>query len=163
MAKRFTDTEKWGDPWFRNLLREYQIFWIYLLDSCDSAGVWKVDFEMAEFCLKATINPKEIQKAFEDRIISFDGGARWFVPRFISFQYGTLDDNCRPHRSVLNLLKTYKIERYLKGIDTLKDKTKTITRQRHTDKTCKDCHRSFPNEATFKSHLAVCKETKVHA
>lgn len=135
MAKRFTDTEKWGDPWFRNLLREYQIFWIYLLDQCDAAGVWKVDFEQAEFFLKQNLNDKELITVFKDRIIIFDEGNRWFIPKFITFQYGHLDANCRPHKSVLNLLSTYKLERYLKGMDTLKDKDKTKTIQDKTKTT----------------------------
>ena len=160
MGKRFTDTEKWGDPWFRNLLQEYQVFWIYLLDNCDSAGVWKVDFEMAEFCLKQPLKEKELLVVFKDRVVPFEKGDRWFIPKFISFQYGTLDENCRPHKSVLNLLKVYKIERYLKGINTLKDKTRQDnTRQDKDPVDCGVCKRSFEKRVLYNSHLAVCKET----
>ena len=126
MAKRFTDTEKWEDPWFRNLLREYQVFWIYLLDKCDAAGVWKVDFEMAEFCLKQNnLNEQELTRVFKDRIKIFDGGKKWFIPRFISFQYGELDEFCNPHKSIFKLLRSYKLEGYLEGINTPKNKTRT--------------------------------------
>lgn len=132
MAKRFTDSEKWEDPWFRNLLKEYQLFWIYLLDRCDAAGVWKVDFEAAVFYLKQNCDEKELMTVFKDRIVVFDNGERWFVPKFIKFQYGNLEESCRPHKSVLNLLSFYKIEGYLKGIHTLKDKDKTKTIQDKT-------------------------------
>lgn len=132
MAKRFTDTEKWEDPWFRNLLREYQMFWVYMLDKCDAAGVWKVDFELAEFNLKQTFddkNQQELKRVFKDRIKVFEGGERWFIPKFISFQYGELDEFCNPHKSIFKLLRGYKIEGYLEGINTPKtrqDKNKTI-------------------------------------
>lgn len=129
MSKRFTDTEKWEDPWFRNLLKEYQFFWIYLLDRCDNAGVWKVDFEAAEFYLKQKCEEKEILNVFKDRVIAFDNGQRWFIPKFITFQYGLLDEACRPHNSVINLLKGFglinRLSTEIKGIHTLKDKTKT--------------------------------------
>ena len=144
MAKRFTCTEKWEDPWFRNLLREYQIFWIYLLDKCDPAGVWKVDFEMAEFCLKQKLSEKEITNAFKDRIKVFDGGQRWFVPKFIAFQYGTLDEMCNPHKSIFKLLRSYKLEGYLEGINTPK------TRQEQ-DKTIQD-----KDKKRIPSHFEGC-------
>jgi len=124
MAKRFTDSEKWEDPWFRNLLPEYQRFWIYLLDKCDASGVWKVDFEMADFCLKQPVKEKEMLAVFKDRIRVFDHGEKWFIPRFISFQYGTLDERCNPHKSVFKLLRSYKMEGYLEGINTPKNKDK---------------------------------------
>lgn len=137
MSKRFTDTEKWEDPWFRNLLREYQIFWIYLLDKCDSAGVWKVDFELAEFCLKQSLNEKELSTVFKNRIKIFENGERWFIPKFITFQYGNLDETCHPHKSIFKLLRSYKLEGYLEGINT----PNTRTRQDNTrqDKGLKKC------------------------
>jgi len=41
MAKRFTASEKWEDLWFSELSNKYKLFWIYLLDKCDNAGVWE--------------------------------------------------------------------------------------------------------------------------
>lgn len=136
MAKRFTDTEKWGDPWFRNLLPEYQRFWIYLLDRCDTAGVWEVDFEVVEFFLKQKYSEKEIINLLKGRIVIFDNQKKWFIPKFISFQYGRLDPFCNPHKSIFKLLSSYKLEGYLEGINTSntrqdktiqdKDKTRTV-------------------------------------
>jgi len=51
MVKRFTETTKWLDPWFRKLPAKVKIFWMYLIDSCDNAGFWIVDFELASFLI----------------------------------------------------------------------------------------------------------------
>lgn len=126
MSKRFTDTEKWEDPWFRNLLSDYQRFWIYILDRCDNAGVWKVDFEAAEFYLKQDCKQEELLQVFKDRVVPFDNDSRWFIPKFISFQYGELTPTCHPHQPVLKLLKIYKLEGYLKGINTFKTRQDNI-------------------------------------
>jgi hypothetical protein len=58
------------------------------------------------------------------RVESVVKGKLWLVG-FIPFQYGTLSDECRPHKPVASLLEKYGLlERYQKGIDTLKDKDK---------------------------------------
>ncbi len=47
MAKRFTDTDKWKKPFLRGLDGAYKLLWFYILDDCDMAGIWQVDFEVA--------------------------------------------------------------------------------------------------------------------
>ena len=49
MAKRFTDTGKWKKKWIRQLDPKYKLFWFYLLDNCDHAGVFDADIESASF------------------------------------------------------------------------------------------------------------------
>ena len=47
--KRFTKTEKWSDPWYRNLSPIEKILWIYLCDNCDNAGFIEVDVGLVAF------------------------------------------------------------------------------------------------------------------
>jgi hypothetical protein len=126
MAKRFTDSEKWSDPWFRKLPQEYQRLWLYILDQCDAAGVWKVDIEMASFCLHDSVGVDQALKHFDSRVTPFQNGEKWFIPKFVLFQYGALNESCNPHRHVIHLLKAYglfdEIQGYLKGTLRVKDK-----------------------------------------
>ena len=60
MAKRFTDSTKWDDPFFADLSNDYKLLWIYILDKCDHAGIYKVNKKMAEFCLNTKFDWKEV-------------------------------------------------------------------------------------------------------
>ena len=51
MAKRFTDSTKWQKPWFNNLETKHKLFWLYILDSCNHAGIWDCNISLAEFQL----------------------------------------------------------------------------------------------------------------
>lgn len=87
MAKRFTDTEKWADPWFRKLPPIAKLFWVYLCDSCDHAGVWKVDFELASFGIGEGLSEDSLKTLLGDRIDTHNPGY-WFIRKFMLFQYG---------------------------------------------------------------------------
>jgi len=54
MAKRYSDTEKWTDPWFRGLSSDEKLMFHYLYDNCDIAGFIKL--EVSYFALSTGIN-----------------------------------------------------------------------------------------------------------
>jgi len=56
MAKRFTDTDKWKKPFIRCMKAPYKLLWIYILDECDHAGIWHVDFDVAEIKIGEKLN-----------------------------------------------------------------------------------------------------------
>lgn len=125
--KRLTDTGKWDDPWFRRLCIKHKLFWMYLCDRCDNAGVWEADIDLASFLLGERYVSDEVLDSLncngKARIIILDGGLKWFIPDFLAFQYGVnpLSENCTTHRQVIDLLKEHKIEDmvkrgYVKGI-----------------------------------------------
>ena len=87
---------------------DFKVFWIYVLDQCDHAGIWEVDFEAAEFFCSG-INESEIRQVFNKQYQEIDNGKRWFLKDFVDFQYGTLNENNRAHLSVINILLKYKI------------------------------------------------------
>lgn len=87
--KRFTDTEKWDDPWFQDLPSKYQKFWIYICDKCDRAGIWKVNKPLADFQLRENIEIEEAIFLFNQgkNRVRFLGEGKWFIEGFIQFQY----------------------------------------------------------------------------
>ena len=109
MAKRFTSTEKWDDPWFRKLPNEYKCIWDYICSKCDMVGAWKVDFEMVSFCLGLIkIDHSDVLDQFnsgKERIQVLNSGSVWLVKDFVRFQYGELNNNNNLHRSVISRLK----------------------------------------------------------
>lgn len=101
--KRFTETNKWRDQWFRKLSIEHKVFWSYICDNCDNAGVFDPDLDLASFSIGATLDAKDLLRAFEGRIKVLPNG-KWFVVKFVEFQWGTLNPANACHRGVKALL-----------------------------------------------------------
>lgn len=104
MAKRYTDSEKWDDPWFIELPAKYKFLWLFILDKCDHAGIYKFSKRAAEFNIEQEINIEEIRALFADRIHIIDT-EKWFIPKFIKFQYGKLNPKNQVHESVIRHLQ----------------------------------------------------------
>lgn len=110
---RFTDTGKWGDPWFRTLSPTLKSLWMYLCDSCDNSGVWKMDWDLASFCINERVDEKVMLEAFnngKERVKVF--GEKVLIVKFIEFQTKkkTLDPNHPYHKQLLSLMKTHGID-----------------------------------------------------
>jgi hypothetical protein len=129
VARRFTDTEKYNDPWFRKLPVLYKQFFDYLCARCDNAGVWKVDMELAAFQIGEQINPEEALVLLNGRVNVLNADY-WHVPGFVSFQFGKLSPDCKPHKSIIQLIEKHKNKGYPKGIHTLKDKDKDSSKDK---------------------------------
>lgn len=113
MAKRFTDTNKYKKPFIRSLQGAYKLLWDYLYHECDHAGIWIVDFEIAQIHLgsDSKINKSDALKFFNEgeiRVFEIDKN-RWFLPGFIDFQYGELNPENRAHNSVIKVLKSFNL------------------------------------------------------
>ena len=107
MAKRFTETMKWNEDWYLDLSLADKLFWIYVCDNCDHAGIFKPNKRMFELLIGHEINVE----SFLDNVnlnkprICVLGNGRWFLTGFIEFQYGNkLNPNNRVHKSILKLL-----------------------------------------------------------
>ena len=112
MPKRFTDTDKWKKPFIRSLEGPYKLLWFYIIDDCDHAGIWQVDFEVACIRTGQQLEEKKAIDLFGDRIEIFNDGAKWFLKDFVSFQYGELNEKNRLHLSVINILKKNEVGPY---------------------------------------------------
>lgn len=128
--KRFTETSKWSDPWFRKLSPELKNLWQWLTDNCDNAGVIEVDLDLASFQIGYQY-PINTLSEFGDRVQILPCG-KHFIPKFIPFQYGQLSEECKAHKPVFASLEKHGIKGYPKGIDTLQEKEKE--KEKETDK-----------------------------
>ena len=72
MAQRFTDTQKWEDEWFTEMSNDYKIIWIYLLDTCDNAGIWKQNIKLLNFSCGTNISLERLAEIFKGRITKID-------------------------------------------------------------------------------------------
>ncbi|NTU49586.1 MAG: hypothetical protein HGA87_01585 [Desulfobulbaceae bacterium] len=104
MAKRFTETSKWVDPWFRQLTPKSKLLFLYILDSCNNAGFLEVDAEMILFQTGMSSDDFLGAKQELNRgIIEVDG---WFwVKNFLRHQKNdTLNPTNNAHKQIIALL-----------------------------------------------------------
>lgn len=135
--KRFTDTNKWDDPWFHNLQPKYKLLWNYITDKCDNAGVYKPNFPLASFCIGETIDENIALKVLnqEKQRIKVLPNGNWHIADFIFFQYGELSQASKPHLQVISLIKKHNLwKEYAKGMHTLKEKDKDKEKEKEKDK-----------------------------
>ena len=98
MAKRFTESDKWKDVWFRRLPPEHKILWIYLIDQCDIAGFVEGDLDLIAFYTGVTIEKKEFLEVFAGRIVETSDGY-FFIVKFIELQQNRTIDELDPHNN----------------------------------------------------------------
>lgn len=105
-TKRFTDTEKWKDPFFENLSNDLKLVWLYLLDDCDNAGIWSVSIRRINYHCNTQLTKEEVLNIFGSRIYIVSE-ERWFFLKFVTFQYGTdwLAKKSKPILSVVSKLE----------------------------------------------------------
>jgi len=139
MAKRFVDTELDDKPWFTALSCRLKCAVQYIFRKCDSAGIWEPNYVVAAVYIG--------ENGFtEPELLSIDSGQQFeklpngkiFVTGFCDFQYGTLSEDCKPHKPVIAKLKKLGLyERvlkgYQKGIDTLQEKDKDKEKEMEQD------------------------------
>jgi uncharacterized phage protein (TIGR02220 family) len=104
--KRFTETTKWEDPWFRKLKPKYKAFFLFVCDRCDNAGVWVVDMDLAIQYIGEKLEESDCLKVMGGRVVDM-GRGRWLIPQFIDFQYGALSLNCHPHKRIMEAMSRH--------------------------------------------------------
>lgn len=108
MSKRFTESDKWRDVWFRKLSPLHKCLWTYLTDNCDQAGVIDIDWELASFQIGAKVKADDLTSAFGKQVYALPCG-KWIVLRFVEFQYGTPSRSCKPHARIFDALERHGI------------------------------------------------------
>jgi hypothetical protein len=136
MAKRFTDTDKWKKPFVRKLSTPAKLLWSYILDDCDITGLWHVDIDVAVIRTGEPISATEFLKEVGDRVIQIDDGEKWFIPSFITFQYGLqLSKTNNIYKSIEKILVKYDLFKYLEVDITQSGTTINSFRSRLSQKT----------------------------
>lgn len=149
MAKRLTDSDKWEDPWFLDLSTEHKMIWIYLLDKCNHAGIWKVNKRLMDFCLGYSSDFQAFLKAAGDKIRVLND-EKWFIPNFLTFQYGVLDERNLMSKRVFPLLEK---EGLRKGVISpfngvkVKNKDKNKDRNKEKETEFLEIWSQYPNKA----------------
>lgn len=106
--KRFSESTKWADPWFRALSIESKCIWLWLLDNCDCAGIIEPDLDLAAFQIGTTKPLQSSLDALGNRVQKH--GSKLFIPKFIAYQYGAeLNLANTAHRGVIRRLEIAKI------------------------------------------------------
>lgn len=106
--KRFSESTKWADPWFRALSIESKCIWLWLLDNCDCAGIIEPDLDLAAFQIGTTKPLQSSLDALGNRVQRH--GSKLFIPKFIAYQYGAeLNLANTAHRGVIRRLEMAKI------------------------------------------------------
>lgn len=150
MAKRLTDTAKWDRQWFREMPVEYKAFWTYLCDRCDHAGMWHKDLAMASFYIGAQIDAEKALSYFGGRV-KIMAEDKWFVERFISFQYGELKNTNSVHAAVLRTLQQHGVDIGVPQPAFIHHKTRDLVIAESGGK-CVYCFKSFGADPTI-DHL----------
>lgn len=116
MTRRFTQTEKWSDPWFRALPVEAKLLFHYICDVCDIAGFWEIDLDAAatatglpadERLTARNILPVGEAFALLSRAYLRGGDENRFIwlRRFLHHQGNwPLKPDCQAHKGVLKRL-----------------------------------------------------------
>lgn len=142
MAKRFTDTALGRKKWFRVLSPAMKCAWRFLCDECDRAGVWSIDEDALSFYVGESFPLKAFIDACnsdgETRIIRIEKDKLLLVG-FVPFQYGTLSEDCKPHREPISRLKALNLwDSDSKGIryplETLQEKEKETEKEKEKEK-----------------------------
>jgi len=111
MAKRFIDTDIFKKQFIRGLDPRSKLFFFYLITDCNHAGIWDCDWEVASIRCGCDLDKDFVIENFKGKLVLFDDDTKIFIPSFIEFQYGELNPENRAHKSVIDILNKYNLDK----------------------------------------------------
>ncbi len=110
-VKRFTETGKWDDPWFRALKGTEKLVFLYVIDRCNNAGFWEID--EAGMAFQTKLSEAHIQGAWKGLGRGLIRVGDWvWVRRFLRHQKNeNLNPSNKAHVQIIALLRE-QIERF---------------------------------------------------
>lgn len=103
--KRFSETDKWRDPWFRSLSAPAKLVFLYVIDNCNNAGFLELDKELLVIFTK--MKSEHLEGALEALKRGIIGASGWvWVRRFLRHQKNEdLNPENPAHKQIISLLK----------------------------------------------------------
>jgi len=103
--KRFTETSKWDDLWFRGLSGYHKLAFLYIIDRCDNAGFWEVDLDSMQFHTK--LSKEHCDSAIKGLTRGLQGASGWvWVRNFLRHQKNdSLNSDNPAHRQIIGILE----------------------------------------------------------
>lgn len=103
--KRFTETSKWDDPWFRGLKGFEKLVFLYVIDRCNNAGFWEMDQDGMVFQTK--LSEANISGAWQGLVRGLIVRDGWvWVRRFLRHQKNeNLNPENNAHVQIISLVK----------------------------------------------------------
>lgn len=107
MAKRFTDSEKFRDSWYRKLKPVHKCMWEFMINECSHAGILELDYDSMSFHIGVKVTEEDLL-LFESRITFIDED-KIFIASFLRFQQKELNINNPAHKNIIKELEKYDI------------------------------------------------------
>lgn len=153
--KRFTETEKWRDPWFQKLDRESRTLWLWLCDRVDNAGVVDICWPICNAETGGSYSEASMA-GLGEKVEKLENG-KWWIPKFVLFQFGELSDSQenRVHQSIWKLLNKHSLSHRVshRVYDTPKDKDKDKDKEKKAVELVK-----IPDSLNLPAFVEVWKE-----
>ncbi len=105
MPKRFTETDKWKDVWFRKLSPNDKLVFFYLVENCDNAGFIELDTDMAAFVIG--LSDEDIKSSIKGLARALLGPREglYYVKNFLIHQKNhPLNPSNRAHSQIIGLV-----------------------------------------------------------
>ena len=107
MATRLTYTEKWDDEWFSELSLKAKLTYLYVLDQCSNAGIWKPSKRVDAVRLGFDIDAR-ILNELSLKLTQIKPNV-YFIPSFFQKQFTGKKDTWRAKEKALAELISYGI------------------------------------------------------
>jgi hypothetical protein len=103
MPRRIAITERWNeDAWFGELPLRLKIFYIYLCDRCDCAGIWEPNWRVADFEIGEHFDPEDTLQKLQPKVTLLPSG-KWVVANFVYVQYRVSIADLKPEKNTVHL------------------------------------------------------------
>jgi hypothetical protein len=105
-VKRFTETEKWTDFWFRRLTPAAKLLWFYLIDNCDNAGFLEFDPDLCAFTTGLGVSQVESALGeLSDRVRTGRDGYIYLMNFLRHQKNDALNPMNNAHKQIIGIIK----------------------------------------------------------